>query len=87
MVLTPDNSTLIIAESWAQRLTAFDIGPDGSLGNRRAWAQLGPPEPAGTPGQPARWSCAPDGITLDAEGAVWVADAANKRALPLLPWV
>jgi sugar lactone lactonase YvrE len=81
MVLTPDGSTLILAESWAQRLTAFDVRPDGSLGNRRAWAQLGPPQPAGTPGQPARWSCAPDGITLDAEGAVWVADAANKRAI------
>ena len=81
MVLTPDGSILIVAESWAQRLTAFDLGPDGSLANRRAWAQLGPPQPAGTPGQPAQWSCAPDGITLDAEGAVWVADAANKRAL------
>ncbi len=81
MVVTPDDSTLIIAESWAQRLTAFDIRPDGSLGNRRAWVQFGPPQPAGTPGQPARWSCAPDGIALDAEGAVWVADAANKRAI------
>ena len=81
MVLTPDGSTLIVAESWAQRLTAFEIRPDGSLANRRAWAQLGPPQAAGTPGQPAQWSCAPDGITLDAEGAVWVADAANKRAI------
>ena len=81
MVLTPDGSTLIVAESWAQRLPAFDVGPDGSLGNRRAWAQLGPPQLAGTPGQPARWSCAPDGIALDAEGAVWVADAANRQAL------
>jgi sugar lactone lactonase YvrE len=81
MVITPDGATLVVAESWAQRLTAFDLRPDGSLANRRAWAELGPPPAAGTPGQPAAWRCAPDGIALDAEGAVWVADAANKRAL------
>ncbi len=67
-VITPDGSTLIVAESWAQRLTAFDLQPDGSLANRRVWAELG----AG---------CAPDGIGLDAEGAVWVADAGGKRAI------
>jgi sugar lactone lactonase YvrE len=81
MAITPDGSTLIVAESWAQRLTAFDLRPDGSLANRRTWAQLGPPQAAATPGQPAQWSCAPDGIALDAEGAVWVADAASKRAI------
>ncbi len=67
-VITPDGSSLIVAESWAQRLTAFDLQPDGSLANRRVWAELG----AG---------CAPDGIALDAEGAVWVADAGSKRAI------
>jgi sugar lactone lactonase YvrE len=81
MVITPDGATLIVAESWAQRLTAFDLGPDGSLANRRVWAQLGAPPAADAPGQPARWGCAPDGLALDAEGAVWVADAANKRAI------
>ena len=55
MVVTPDNSTLIVGESFANRLTAFDIGDDGSLSNRRVWA-----EPIG-----------PDGITIDAEGAIW----------------
>jgi sugar lactone lactonase YvrE len=40
MVVTPDNSTLIVAESWAGRLTAFDIGADGSLSNRRVWAGI-----------------------------------------------
>jgi sugar lactone lactonase YvrE len=55
MVVTPDNSTLIVAESFAQRLTAFDIASDGSLSNRRAWA-----EPVG-----------PDGICLDADGCIW----------------
>ncbi len=55
MVVTPDNKTLIVAESFAQRLTAFDIASDGSLSNRRAWA-----EPVG-----------PDGICLDADGCIW----------------
>jgi sugar lactone lactonase YvrE len=65
MVLSPDG-TLVVAESWAGRLTAFDVQPDGSLAHRRVWADLGP-------------ECAPDGITLDAEGAIWMADAAGKR--------
>jgi sugar lactone lactonase YvrE len=81
MVITPDGATLIVAESWAQRLTAFDLRPDGSLANRREWAYLGPPQAAGPPGQLPVWRCAPDGIALDAEGAVWVADSANKRVI------
>jgi sugar lactone lactonase YvrE len=40
MVVTPDNSTLVVAESWAHRLTAFDIADDGSLSNRRVWAEV-----------------------------------------------
>jgi sugar lactone lactonase YvrE len=54
MVITPDNSTLVIAESWTHRLTAFDIEDDGSLSNRRVWAEVDG-----------------DGISLDAEGAIW----------------
>jgi sugar lactone lactonase YvrE len=65
MAVTPDNATLIIAESYAKRLTAFDIAADGSLSNRRVWADLG--------------EGVPDGICLDAEGAVWYADVPNKR--------
>ena len=61
MVITPDGKTMIIAETYAHRLTAFDIAADGSLGNRRLFAALD-----------GRF---PDGICLDAEGAVWVADA------------
>jgi sugar lactone lactonase YvrE len=67
MAVTPDNATLIIAESYANRLTAFDIAADGSLSNRRVWADLG----AGVP----------DGICLDAEGAIWYADVPNKRCV------
>jgi sugar lactone lactonase YvrE len=59
MVVTPDNRTLIVAESFAMRLTAFDIAEDGSLENRRRWAE----------------GIAPDGITLDADGCIWASTA------------
>ena len=65
MAVTPDNSTLIVAESYSKRLTAFDIAANGGLSNRRVWADLG--------------DGVPDGICLDAEGAVWYADVPNKR--------
>jgi sugar lactone lactonase YvrE len=55
MAVTPDNSTLVVAESFAGRLTAFDIADDGELSNRRVWAD----------------GVGPDGICMDAEGAVW----------------
>ncbi|GAA1621517.1 SMP-30/gluconolactonase/LRE family protein [Kribbella alba] len=68
MAVTADGSTLIVAESFGCRLTAFDIAEDGSLANRRVWADLGE-------GQH------PDGICLDAEGAVWYADVPNKQCV------
>ena len=61
-VITPDGRTLVVAETMASRLTAFDIAADGGLSNRRVWAP--------TPGPP-------DGIALDAEGAIWVASPAG----------
>jgi sugar lactone lactonase YvrE len=67
MAVTADDSTLIVAESHASRLTAFDIGPDGDLTNRRVWAALD--------------NAAPDGICIDAEGAVWYADVPNKACV------
>jgi sugar lactone lactonase YvrE len=67
MAVTPDNSTLIVAESYGNKLTGFDIAADGSLSNRRTWAALG--------------DGAPDGICLDAEGAVWYGDVPNKRCV------
>ncbi len=67
MVVTPDNSTLILAESFGNRLTAFDIAADGSLSNRRVWADLE--------------GGSPDGICLDSEGAVWYGDVPNKRCV------
>jgi sugar lactone lactonase YvrE len=66
MAITPDNKTLIIAESYGKKLSAFDIAPDGSLSNRRVWADVDGP---------------PDGICIDAEGAVWYADVPNKKCV------
>jgi sugar lactone lactonase YvrE len=67
MAVTPDNSTLIVAESYGNRLTAFDIEASGSLSNRRVWAETGNDHP--------------DGICLDAEGALWYADVGNMHCV------
>jgi sugar lactone lactonase YvrE len=67
MVVTPDNSTLILAESYASKLTAFEITADGGLSNGRVWADL--------------QGGVPDGMCLDAENAVWYADVPNKRCV------
>ena len=66
-VVTPDGATLIVAESFGNKLTAFAIADDGLLSSRRTWADL-----------PER---APDGICLDADGAVWVADANRNECV------
>ncbi len=82
MVITPDGRTLIAAESLGQRLTAFDIESDGSLGNRRTWAAFGePPTATDFGGAMAQLEVAPDGICLDAEGCVWFADAFGNRVV------
>jgi len=70
-ILTADEKTLIVAESGGACLTAFDVAADGSLSNRRNYATL-TPEPG------FEWA-PPDGVCLDAEGAVWVADPIAKR--------
>lgn len=79
-VITPDGGTMIMAESFAQRLTAFDLGEDGSLTNRRVWASFGE-EPTATTldDMLAQVSTAPDGISLDEEGCVWFADGFGQR--------
>jgi len=66
-VVTPDGATLIVAETFGARLTAFSIAADGSLYGRQTWAAL--------PGR------APDGICLDAEGAVWVASPPTREVV------
>jgi sugar lactone lactonase YvrE len=93
MVLTPDGRTLIVAESTMNRLSAFDVVSNvagdvvpnvasGTLSARRTWAEFGDPPTATNAGEILRQvAVAPDGICLDAEGAVWVADAMHARLL------
>jgi len=71
-----DDGTLIVAETFAARMTAFTIQPDGTLSDRRIWAQVQPaPEPADTETMLGAITFAPDGCALDAEGHVWAANA------------
>ncbi len=67
MALTDDGRTLVVAETWGARITAFDVAPDGALSGRRVFAE--------TPG------LAPDGLCLDAEGCVWFATARTAEVL------
>ena len=81
-VISPDGRTLVVAETLAGRLTAFDVGDDGSLANRRIWAQLGEVADTDDMGELiAAGGVAPDGIALDADGAIWAADALGGRVL------
>jgi sugar lactone lactonase YvrE len=75
-VITPDGGTLIVAESFASRLTAFSIESDGSLTGRRIWAQF---DDLGFVMSDDRIS--PDGICLDAEGAIWLASPESAEVL------
>ena len=68
MAITPDGRTLIVAETTAHRLTGYDILPDGGLAKRRVYAPLGE-------------DVQPDGIALDAEGGVWIANPQGRFAL------
>ncbi|MEP6696509.1 MAG: SMP-30/gluconolactonase/LRE family protein [Pseudonocardiales bacterium] len=67
MAVTPDNRTLLVAESYAEQITAYDVAEDGSLAGRRVWSS--------TPGDH------PDGICIDADGAVWYADVGNQHCV------
>lgn len=69
-VITPDGKTLVVGESFAARLTAFDVAEDGSLSGRRQFAKLE--------------KAVPDGICLDAEGAIWVASPLGNEVLRVL---
>ena len=69
MAISPDGATLVVAESYGEKLTAYDVAPDGSLGESRTWAA--------TPGDH------PDGICFDTSGALWYADVANQHCVRL----
>lgn len=70
-VIAPDGRTLVVAETYANRLTAFDIEADGSLSRRRVFAQVG--------------ESTPDGICLDEDGAIWIASIYERRFLRVMP--
>lgn len=85
-MITPDGRTLIVGETMGNRISAFDIQPDGQLGPRRDWASWGPLPPlTDTPTVLGALKAAPDGATLDAEGAVWFADAVGNRVVRMAP--
>ena len=67
-VITPDGKTLVVGETFGARMTAYDIGADGALSNRRVWGTL--PERA-----------VPDGCCLDAEGAIWIASPTTNEVI------
>lgn len=66
-VITPDDKTMIVGETFGACLTAFDIAQDGTLSGKRQWADIAP--------------AVPDGICLDAEGAIWVASPSTSEVL------
>lgn len=80
-VITPD-SVLIVNETFGNRCTAFDLTPDGQLANRRTWAQFGPlPSDRAIEKVLASTTVGADGCCLDAEGALWIADATGGRLI------
>jgi sugar lactone lactonase YvrE len=80
-VLT-DDGVLLVDETFGNRVTAFDVGADGSLGNRRVWASFGElPSDRDLQAALGQLVVGPDGCGLDAEGALWIADALGQRVL------
>jgi len=85
-VITPDGGTLIVGETAGSRYTAFTIGDDGTLTDRRVWGQIGPePQLGPLPEVLAALKFAPDGCALDAEGHIWSADAIGARCARVAP--
>jgi sugar lactone lactonase YvrE len=82
LMITPDGRTLIVNETFGNRISAFDINADGTLGPRRDWACFGPlPQGREQAEVFPQVKVAPDGGVMDAEGAVWIADAIGNRVL------
>lgn len=85
-VITPDGTTLIVGETMGCRYTAFTIGADGSLSDRRVHAQIAPSPPmAGFAETLGAVTVGPDGCGLDAEGHIWAADAIGARVVRVAP--
>ena len=85
-VITPDGRTLIVGETAGARYTAFTIAGDGSLNDRRVWAQVAPtPELTTFEETLAQLQFGPDGCALDADGHIWSADEVGARCVRLAP--
>jgi sugar lactone lactonase YvrE len=85
-VITPDGGTLIVGETAGARYTAFTIQDDGSLTDRRVWAQVAPtPEFTTLAETLGKLEFGPDGCALDAEGHIWSADEVGARCARLAP--
>lgn len=87
VMVSEDGGTLIVAETFAARFTAFTVAADGTLTDRRVWAQPGPrPEPRRDPLEMlGATTFAPDGCALDTEGHVWVANSLGRAVLRIAP--
>jgi sugar lactone lactonase YvrE len=79
MVVTPDGRTLIVAETFGNRMTAFTIQDNGALTDRRIWAEFGAVPSWASVSDFVKVDLAPDGCAIDAQGCVWVADALRNR--------
>ena len=85
-VITPDGRTLIVGETAGARYTSFTIGDDGSLGDRRVWAQVAPAPEVTTLGETlGKLQFGPDGCGLDAEDHIWCADEVGARCVRIAP--
>jgi sugar lactone lactonase YvrE len=85
MVVTPDDRSLVVAECFGGRFTAFAISDDGTLVDRTLWGQVGVEPPYESIETIVQTDFAPDGCVLDAEGHIWVADALHGRACRVAP--
>lgn len=84
--ISPDGKTLVVGETFGNRLSAFDVLANGDLSPRRDWAVFGElPTLSDVPSTLGQLQIAPDGTALDAEGSIWTADALGNRVLRVAP--